>query len=268
VLRTRILTALIFAAVMLSALLTLPITGKIGCIALLMALGAWEWAAFARLTALPARALYAAVALALGALAWRYWGAASDWPRVLQVAALWWVIALVWLTFAPQAINRTAAIIAGYLVLVPAWFALARLLSIPGPTGTWLVIFMLTLVFAGDVGAYFAGRGLGRSKLAPQVSPNKTWEGLAGGMILGLIVAAIGAELFHLSLWPFLALCAVVLVAAVVGDLTESMFKRYAGLKDSGRLLPGHGGVLDRIDSVTAAGPFFVLGLKALGMMP
>jgi len=267
VLRTRILTALVLAALMLWALLALPIPGKVACIALLMAIGAWEWAAFARLTAWPARALYVVGALALGGLAWRYWGGPTD-LRVLELAAVWWIIALIWVTCAPQAVNRTAAGVAGYLVLVPAWFALARLLSIPGRTGTWLAIFMLTMVFAGDVGAYFAGRGLGRSKLAPSVSPNKTWEGFAGGMILGLLVAAVGAGLFHLPLWPFLALCAVVLLASVVGDLTESMFKRYAGLKDSGRLLPGHGGVLDRIDSVTAAGPFFVLGLKALGMMP
>jgi phosphatidate cytidylyltransferase len=176
VLRTRILTALILAALMLLALLALPIPGKIASIALLMAIGAWEWSAFARLTAWPARALYVAVALALGAFAWRCWGGTSDSLFVLQLAALWWVIALVWLTCAPQAINRTAAGIAGYLVLVPAWFALARLLSVPG-VGTWLAIFMLTLVFAGDVGAYFAGRGLGRSKLAPSVSPNKTWPG-------------------------------------------------------------------------------------------
>jgi phosphatidate cytidylyltransferase len=268
VLRTRILTALVLAALMLWALLALPVPGKIACIGLLMALGAWEWAAFARLTAWPARALYVGVALLLGAGAWRYWGTTGDWPRVLQLAVVWWIIALIWVTCAPQAVNRTAAGVAGYLVLVPAWFALARLLWVPGPTGTWLTIFMLTLVFAGDVGAYFAGRRLGRSKLAPTVSPNKTWEGFAGGVMTGLIVAAVGAVLFHLPPGPFVALCAVALLASVVGDLTESMFKRYAGLKDSGRLLPGHGGVLDRIDSVTAAGPFFVLGLKALGMMP
>jgi len=267
VLRTRILTALVLAALMLWALLALPTEGKIACIALLMAIGAWEWAAFAGLTAWPARTLYVAAALALGALAWRYWGGAG-WPLVLELAVLWWLIAFLWVTCAPHAINRVAAGVAGFLVLVPAWFALAQLLSTPGGSGTSLVIFMLVLVFAGDVGAYFAGRGLGRHKLAPTVSPNKTWEGFAGGIIAGLIVGAIGAGYFHLALGPFLALCAVVLLFSVVGDLTESMFKRYAGLKDSGRILPGHGGVLDRIDSVTAAGPFFVLGLKALGMMP
>ena len=162
------------------------------------------------------------------------------------------------------ALNR----VAGLLVLIPTGLSLAHLLTGHGTSGPTYVMFLLLLVWAADVGAYFAGRAFGRHALAPLVSPKKTWEGAAGGVVLAALVAAGGVEWFHRPAGPFIALAMVTVVASIVGDLTESLFKRNAGLKESGKLLPGHGGVLDRIDSVTAAAPVFALGLGLIGAAP
>jgi phosphatidate cytidylyltransferase len=150
-------------------------------------------------------------------------------------------------------------------VLVPAAIGLGRIVLIE-PEGRVLLLFLLVLVAAADVGAYFGGRTLGRRKLAPRVSPNKTWEGLISGLVFAALVALAGAAMFGQRSLPWVGICVTVAVASVVGDLIESKFKRGAGLKDSGTLLPGHGGVLDRIDSHVAAAPIFLLGLQWLGM--
>ena len=134
------------------------------------------------------------------------------------------------------------------------------------PRGAQWVLFILTLTFAADTGAYFAGRAYGRVKLAPQVSPGKTWEGVVGGMVLATAVGYAGSRWFDLAPARFVPLCLAAAAFSVVGDLTESMFKRAAGLKDSGRLFPGHGGVLDRVDGVLAATPVMCLGLLWLGV--
>src|SRR5690606_17335644 len=131
--------------------------------------------------------------------------------------------------------------------------------------GPAVMLFLLLLVVAADVGAYFAGRRFGRNKLAPRVSPGKTWEGVIGGLLGAALIALAGGAWFGVPLVPFVALCVVAVLASIVGDLTESLFKRHAGVKDSGTLLPGHGGVLDRVDSVTAAAPVFLIGLERLG---
>jgi phosphatidate cytidylyltransferase len=122
-------------------------------------------------------------------------------------------------------------------------------------------------VCAADIGAYFAGRALGRHKLAPKVSPGKTWEGAAGGLLAVSIVAALGAVHFALSVPAAMAFGCGVGMFSIIGDLTESMFKRAAALKDSSNLLPGHGGLLDRLDSVTAAAPLYALGLFGSGVI-
>jgi phosphatidate cytidylyltransferase len=153
-------------------------------------------------------------------------------------------------------------------VLVPAWALLTRILMINGPIrGPLWVLWLLTVVAGADVGAYFAGRAFGRLALAPRVSPKKTWEGLLGGLVCGVTVAVLGAAWLGVPRLEFFWLGIVLVLASAVGDLTESLFKRFAGLKDSGQLLPGHGGVLDRIDALTAAVPFFVLGLIWFGFM-
>jgi phosphatidate cytidylyltransferase len=159
-------------------------------------------------------------------------------------------------------------LVAGWLALIPALAAVMRLFagasSLPGSA---LFLMLAGLVSAADIGAYFAGRRFGRHKLAPQISPGKTWEGVLGGSVSVMLVAYGIAATFGFSRGGFVVLSAVVFVASVVGDLTESLYKRGAGLKDSGFILPGHGGVLDRIDSLLAAAPFYVLGLEWLGML-
>jgi phosphatidate cytidylyltransferase len=156
---------------------------------------------------------------------------------------------------------------AGVFVLVPAWISLVSILQIAGQ-GPALLLLGMAMIWAADIGAYFAGHRWGRLKLAPQVSPGKTFEGVAGGLLGSVLTAGVGGSLLGLPLAAMLPLGVCVAVTSVVGDLTESMFKRSVGIKDSGRLFPGHGGVLDRIDSITAAVPLFALALQWMGRIP
>ncbi len=265
-LRTRIATAIVLAIIVLSVLFAMPPVAGVGLVALMMLAGAWEWARFAGLTRLPARLGYVLATGLAGALAWFSSGDWPAWQWLMAAAALWWLVAFAWLALAPAHVNRTVAGFAGLCTLVPAWVGLGRLLEHPAQ-GSAYVFYLLLVVWAADIGAYFAGRRFGRVKLAPAVSPNKTWEGLGGGVALGAVVASVGARYFGVRPLPFIALGLALVLASVVGDLTESMFKRAAGLKDSGSLLPGHGGILDRIDSITSSVPFFVLGLGWLGVL-
>ncbi len=151
------------------------------------------------------------------------------------------------------------------LALLPTWISLKRIDNRWGRGPEW-TLFILVLAFVADTGAFFAGRRFGRRRLAPEVSPNKTWEGVLGGLLLAAAVGACGALWFHLSMWRFVPICVAAAGFSVVGDLTESLLKRHVHLKDSGRLFPGHGGVLDRIDSVTAATPLMTCCLVVLGV--
>jgi phosphatidate cytidylyltransferase len=173
------------------------------------------------------------------------------------------------LSLAPAGHQPTLALFCGVPVLVPSFVALARLqITTQGfARGPQIVLWLLLLVFAADIGAFFAGRSMGRRKLAPRVSPGKTWEGALGGLLMVALVAWGGAAYFDLPLGTAVAFGCAVGVFSIVGDLTESMFKRAAGLKDSGALLPGHCGILDRIDSVTAAAPLYALGLFGSGVI-
>jgi phosphatidate cytidylyltransferase len=184
---------------------------------------------------------------------------------VLTAAVVWWVIALAWVVFAPHRVTPWSAALAGVLALLPAWLALVRL-RFDLPRGAEWMIFTLVLVFAADIGAFFAGRRFGRLRLAPAVSPGKTWEGVLGGAVGGALVAIAGSEWFGVPLYAFLPLCLAAVAFSIIGDLTESLLKRFAGVKDSGTLFPGHGGVMDRIDSVTGAAPVLLFGLTVLGV--
>ncbi|HEY6643975.1 phosphatidate cytidylyltransferase [Povalibacter sp.] len=260
-LRQRIITALVLAPLALLVVLWVPHQVTMAVFAVLVLAGAWEWAAFPGFVSNSARIAYmVAVAAALAAC---WWMGPEQIQWVLYAAMAWWLIALFWIAFLPTYMNRVLGMVAGFLVLVPAWVALVWLHDL----NPHLVLFVVLLVVAADVGAYFGGRKFGRHKLAPRVSPGKTWEGVAGGLVAAALLAAIGVVWFDFSAIPFLIVSAVVVVASVVGDLTESLFKRHAGLKDSGSLLPGHGGVLDRVDSVTAAAPVFLVGLEFLGRL-
>jgi phosphatidate cytidylyltransferase len=262
-LRERVITALILAALVLLVIFMLPHVATMAALALLVVAAAWEWSAFPRFTQHSARVFYVAFVAACVAATWWFGVEREEMGRLIQAALAWWVFALIWVVIAPAQVNRVTAAGAGLLVLVPAWLALARLHA----AGPQLLLFLILLVVAADVGAYFAGRRFGHNKLAPRVSPGKTWEGVLGGFVAAALMAGVGVWWFNVDAPRFLALCIVVVVASIIGDLTESLFKRHAGLKDSGRLLPGHGGLLDRVDSVTAAAPVFLIGLERLGLL-
>ena len=259
-LKQRLFTALVLVAVLLVVLLALPRQAALVVLALMILQGAWEWSAFLHTEKAALRAVYVVV---IGVLMVAAWVLARD-ADVLR--ALLVVAAFLWLSLMPGRVTPGAAAVAGLLVLLPTWLALSHL-HLLNPAGPQWVIFLIILVSLADVGAFFAGRFFGSVKLAPRVSPGKTWEGLLGGVCLSMVTAWIGSLWFGVPAGPFLALCAPVVLVSVVGDLTESMFKRYAGLKDSGTIFPGHGGVLDRIDSLTAASPLFLLGLYWFGVI-
>jgi phosphatidate cytidylyltransferase len=266
-LKTRIVTAIVLVVLLLVVLFRLPPGAGVGFTAALVLLGAWEWAAFAGLNDQNERMLYTLLVAILCAVAWDNTNQDWQWLVLMKWAAAWWLVAFLWLALRPGLMNRWLSAFTGLLVLVPAWVGMARLLKVTTGNGEQLFLFLLVLVWSADIGAFFAGRRFGRVKLAPKVSPNKTWEGVLGGVVFGLVAAGVGSVWFGFDRIPFLLLCGAVVLASIVGDLTESMFKRFAGLKDSGTMLPGHGGVLDRIDSVTAAVPFYVLGLGWLGVI-
>jgi phosphatidate cytidylyltransferase len=265
-LRERVITALLLAPLLLWVVVWAPSSITVPVIGAVVLVGAWEWSQFAA-QRWPLRAAYV---VAVGAAMHFTWHFLADSPalltHVLTVALVWWLVAFAWLSLAPTYANRWLAALAGPFVLVPTYVAAGKLHLIPD-RGPMLVLFLLLLVFAADVGAYFSGRAFGKIKLAPLVSPGKTWEGVIGGFAAASIVASIASIWLALPLLRFVGLCTAVIALSVVGDLTESMFKRHAGVKDSSNLLPGHGGILDRIDSITAAAPLFALGLVWLGVL-
>ncbi len=269
-LRTRILTAVVLASVLLAGLFLLPPAWAVLAFGVVFSVGAWEWGGFGALRGMASRVLYAAGVALLLLLAWRWSAASAHLMLLLSAACVWWAAALLWLTVAPSHHRPILVLLCGMPVLVPPFVALARLVvTTRGPShGPQRVLWLVLLVIAADVGAYFAGHAWGRRKLAPRVSPGKTLEGAIGGLLMVALVAWSGALYFDLPRLTVVVFGCAVGVFSVIGDLTESMFKRAAGIKDSGALLPGHGGLLDRIDSVTAAAPLYALGIFGSGVLP
>ncbi len=265
--RARIFTAMVLATVLVAVLWYGPPWAARALFGLFIAAGAWEWSRFLGASARAVRMGYVLLIAVLAVAARALLADGPDFLRLMQLSVCWWTLALLWLLIAPRLNRGWGTALAGPLALVPAWVALTRMVE-SWPRGAQWVLFILTLVFAADTGAYFAGRAFGRVKLAPQVSPGKTWEGVVGGMVLAIAVGYAGSRWFDLPAGRFVPLCLAGAAFSVVGDLTESMFKRAAGLKDSGRLFPGHGGVLDRVDGVLAATPVMCLGLLWLGLGP
>ena len=262
-LRKRIITAVILGGGFLAIALLLPAIATYILLTLLILAGAWEWSGFLRLSSVGWRVLYVTLVAGLLPVIWLVAESPEGREIVLAVAVVWWVIAVVWIAFAPQRVTSLLAGLAGLLALVPAWLALLRLRS---DLGAQWMLFTFLLVIAADIGAFFAGRRFGRLRLAPTVSPGKTWEGVLGGIAGGAILAICGSVWFGVPAYAFVPLCLAVVAFSIVGDLTESLLKRFAGLKDSGTLFPGHGGVMDRIDSVTGAAPVLLFGLTVMGV--
>jgi phosphatidate cytidylyltransferase len=276
-LKQRIITALIMLSVFLAAVVFLPLPGLAVLFAIVVALGCWEWSRLAGWEATHSRVIYVLVLLFAMAALYQYCQLGNS-PSQAQVqpflglACLWWSIGLLWLKSYPAsgAIWGNVAMrsLMGLLVLVPAWMSAVFLLSFP--KGGMLMVMMIVVTATADVGAYFTGKNLGKHKLAPKVSPAKTWEGFWGGIFCTLLLAVLvwywlPVRFAHVGLTAVITVFVATALASVVGDLVVSMVKRESGVKDSGKLLPGHGGVLDRLDSICGAAPVFALGLLLAG---
>ncbi len=276
-LRQRVVTALIMAGLFLAGIALLPLPWLALIFGVLIAMGAWEWSRLAGWSTPPARALYVLFIVA-ALVALYYYCQLGLAPRREQVqpflglACLWWSLALLWVRSYPGSAVFWRSVpmrsLVGLLVLAPAWLSAVYLLSFP--RGGGLMVVLVLVVASADIGAYFCGRAWGRHKLAPVVSPAKTWEGFWGGVLACSVMALLlwtqlPNQQAHISLAAVVTVTVTMGLASVVGDLTVSMVKRESGVKDSGSLLPGHGGVLDRLDSLCAAAPVFALGLLLAG---
>jgi phosphatidate cytidylyltransferase len=261
-LKQRVLTAIVALAVLSVVMFVVPQAVARTIITLLMLAAAWEWSGFIFKQQKMRRGLYVLFIAILLALIFFDLHEALLVDTILKISLGWWLAALAWMFFFPTPIAKPVSWICGALVIVPAWLAI-DLLYLQRPE---LLLFALLIVWVADIGAYFVGKGFGRVKLAPRISPGKTWEGVLGGLCAVMVLAAAGSALLEIDIAVLLPFCLAVALISIVGDLTVSMFKRDAGVKDSGTLFPGHGGVLDRIDSVTAAAPLFALAMGWIGM--
>jgi phosphatidate cytidylyltransferase len=266
-LKQRILTAIILLPIAVGLILYAPIVWLAAALTLVMLLAAYEWAALSGYPDHVVRVIYAGITLLLcGGLyiggrhaGWEY----VLWPLAL-LAATWWFAILIWLVFRRGPMPRAVKAMCGAVTLIPSLFASVSLAD----SRPALLLWLFCIIWSADIGAYFAGKAFGRHKLAPEVSPGKTWEGVVGGTLTMLLAIVIGWWWLIPHSQPILiVICLITGWFSIVGDLSESFFKRQAGLKDSGTLFPGHGGVLDRVDSLTAAAPFFWLGLKLAGWL-
>jgi phosphatidate cytidylyltransferase len=272
-LKARVLTALVMLPIALLVLFVLPEDAFAVCIGLIVLVGAWEWI---RLSG-PVSQLLTLTLLVVfsGVLYWSYLLPNVYVPMLLGIGCIFWVGAAAMVMMYPKSKEQVGGkhvkLGFGLLVLIPAYVALLYLRR--HDAHLILLALLVTIIWAADVGAYFVGRQFGTTKLAPKVSPGKSWAGLVGGMIqalaVGMLVALIGESSDYLIspiAWAVLiGIVAVTVLFSVLGDLFESLIKREQGVKDSSSLLPGHGGVLDRIDSLTAATPVFALSVYLTG---
>jgi phosphatidate cytidylyltransferase len=239
---------------------------------LVMAAGLWEWSRLIPLHGMVARVAYISVVLLLAGLLWQV-RPESYLNPILFAAVAWWLWVLYWVS-RPQIgaqvtpLTMSLKMAAGILVVVPAWVALVVLHG-DETRGPLLVLIVLVMIWLADSGAYFAGRQWGRTRLAPLVSPGKTREGVYGGLLASLVFAAVAGGFYsHSFKWTlaFMVVSLLAMMFSVVGDLLESLMKRQSGIKDSGNIIPGHGGILDRIDSMVAAAPMFLVGMRWLNL--
>lgn len=259
-LKQRILTALILAPLALAGLFATNLTYFMLFTGAVICIGAWEWARLSQCRTLGQIIFPIFIGLML-------FGAYNK-PDLLKQALYfglgWWVLALVLVLTYPKTSSLwrcpSKRLIMGAFVLVPTWAGLVYLRELNSLT----LLYVLLIAWVADIGAYFTGRAWGKRKLAPKVSPGKSWEGVAGGLTGTAVLALITSFMLKFTLFEyglFIAATLIVTLVSVLGDLTESMIKREAGMKDSSNLLPGHGGVMDRIDSLTAAIPIFAVFL-------
>ena len=285
-LKQRLITATILIPLVIWSVYFLPTYTLSLVFAAILAAGAWEWAALAGLVSISTRIFYVlAIIICLVLSSWTILVPVGLYI-VMGTALTWWTGALIWIQqYSRQFLRREVEgevnpvaestrlnwnfVLVGILVFIPPWVAFV-VIHDEGMNGPYWVMFILVLIWGADSGAYFAGRRWGSRKLAPHVSPGKTWEGVLGACSVTILLAIVGGIILDIpdfKLVPFILLCLLTTLFSVVGDLFESMLKRQAGVKDSGNVLPGHGGILDRIDSLVAGLPVFVLGLLLQGLV-
>ncbi len=259
----RTLSALILGPLLLWSIFYLQGDDFSILLGVLLIPAAWEWARLAGQTGLLPKLFYTAALIAIFYVA----NFVTLW-WLLGVAIVWWVAALFWLRYFPEGtefvFGPIMSHVAGVVVLIPAWHALGEIHQ----HGVEMLLLLLLLIWSADTGAYLVGRRFGNRKLAPNVSPKKSIEGLLGGIGFALLVAVMAYHYLvqtETGLTIFLLIVVSVVIFSVVGDLVESAYKRNAGIKDSGNLIPGHGGILDRVDSLTAAAPIFLSLLAIMG---
>ncbi len=291
--RTRIIAALVMAPVAIAAILLLPTQWLSAAVALVFLIGLWEWFKLAEIDdTLSRTVLLIANLMLMVLLLWASRTGSGLSPALFQIVVLagvgWWFLSLLWLRFFNFASDhetyaRVFKLAAGTLAVIPAWCALCLIHSdnfqtpaadsVDNLRGHLWLLAALVIVWAADSGAYFAGRHFGgrlfgSRKLAPRISPNKTIEGLLGGLLAGVAAGLLFAAFAGLTppqVPAFIAVAVVTVLFSVAGDLFESLLKRHVGAKDSGNLIPGHGGFLDRLDGVLAALPIFALGKELFG---
>ncbi len=280
-LKQRIITALLLAPATIAAIFYLPLMYFSALIIAVMAIGAWEWGPLMGFSTKTRRIAFVATNVVLMVGLWMYlpletlWLNANDLHssivNLLWLTVAWWVLSAV-LTFSyPRysdfwSKHRSVRGLFGWFTIVPTWLAFIILRSheyqVDKYDGAQLIMFLFLMVWSADIGAYFVGKSIGKHKLMPNVSPGKTVEGFLGGIVFACILVNIAGISLDWSLSQHLTVVVVTVIIttiSVLGDLNESMFKRQAGIKDSGSILPGHGGILDRIDSLTATAPIYAL---------
>lgn len=274
--KQRIITALILAPLVILGIFKLPLIGFIIALTAVTLLGFWEWTQFTESNSRIAALVPAAVVTGLSFLfispdVTSLNQLAMPHYAVLSLGFVWWIIASGMAITYPKTTNlwqgsKALRHVFGFLTLIPFLWSVIILrasdISVDPYHGAKLVLYVCFLVWAADSGAYFAGKSMGKRKMAPHVSPNKTIEGLVGGIIAALVVGWLFAGWFDIQFTSPLHMVMITLITVVIsvlGDLVESMFKRVSGIKDSSNIIPGHGGILDRIDSLTAAFPVFAL---------
>ncbi len=272
-LNQRALTAIVLAPIAIAIILFLP-TAAVGVIIAAVCLQAlWEWMRLAGLVSIPLRGVLTVLNAILLILLWSLRDSPIAWV-VIGVGVAWWALALLWMRnfsfgAAPTRENSAIKLLAGELAVLPAWLALVKIHADPIHGHAW-ALFAMVLIWVADTAAYFTGRRYGTTKLAPLISPNKTTAGAWGALTCAGTLGVVAGWLLDTRGWALVALAALALLtvaASIAGDLFESLMKRQANVKDSGTLFPGHGGLLDRADSLFAAVPVFVAGKALLALL-
>ena len=271
-LKQRVLTALLLLPLALAAIFAMPADWFIVLLAIIMLFGNREYARLAGLSGRVSARVMLSLQTIVFAILFQF---REQWNEHITIAliascALWLLMFIRLPMFRPgtpvDGAYRAVSFVTAIVSITTGWFALSWVRS--QPDGSWLIMLLLLIVWSADTGAYFAGRTFGKRKLAPNISPGKTIAGLFGGLVAAPLVAFLAADLMPItSLEPtrLIPLALVTALVSVGGDLLISLHKRTSGFKDSGALLPGHGGILDRVDSLLVAAPFFALGLLLAG---